>query len=65
MTELWNYYYNVMSFGIKNAGATDQRMMNKVLHDEIGDTLVVYMDDMIVKSREETEHVNHLEGVFD
>ena len=30
MTESGNYYYNVMSFGLKNAGATYQRMINKV-----------------------------------
>ncbi|GAU18714.1 hypothetical protein TSUD_80020 [Trifolium subterraneum] len=65
MTETGNYYYNVMSFGLKNAGATYQRMMNKVFHDEIGDMLEVYMDDMIVKSEEEIDHTVHLKRVFD
>ncbi|MCI66685.1 polyprotein, partial [Trifolium medium] len=53
MTESGNYYYNGMPFGLKNAGATYQRMMNKVFQGEIGDMLEVYMDDMIVKSHEE------------
>ena len=50
MTSSGNYYYNVIPFGLKNAGVTYQRMMNKVFHNDIGDMLEVYMDDMIVKS---------------
>ncbi|GAU27977.1 hypothetical protein TSUD_373720 [Trifolium subterraneum] len=65
MTETGNYYYNVMPFGLKNAGATYQRMMNKVFHNEIGDMLEIYMDDMIVKSEEEIDHTVHLKRVFD
>ncbi|GAU46749.1 hypothetical protein TSUD_402740 [Trifolium subterraneum] len=65
MTKTGNYYYNVMPFGLKNAGATYQRMMNKVFHNEIGDMLEVYMDDMIVKSEEEIDHTVHLKRVFD
>ncbi|GAU47395.1 hypothetical protein TSUD_372840 [Trifolium subterraneum] len=64
MTETGNYYYNVMPFGLKNAGATYQRMMNKVFHNEIGDMLEVYMDDMIVKSEDEIDHTLHLKRVF-
>ncbi|GAU28915.1 hypothetical protein TSUD_59270, partial [Trifolium subterraneum] len=45
--------------------ATYQRMMNKVFHNEIGDMLEVYMDDMIVKSEEEIDHTVHLKRVFD
>ncbi|GAU26664.1 hypothetical protein TSUD_314410 [Trifolium subterraneum] len=59
------YYYNVMPFGLKNAGATYQRMMNKVFRGEIGDMLEVYMDDMIVKSHEEVDHTIHLRKVFE
>ncbi|PNX93533.1 hypothetical protein L195_g016687 [Trifolium pratense] len=65
MTESSNYYYNVMSFGLKNACATYQRMMNKVFNNEIGDMLEVYMDDMIVKSEEEVDYTTHLKKVFD
>ncbi|CAJ2653881.1 unnamed protein product [Trifolium pratense] len=65
MTESGNYYYNVMPFGLKNAGATYQRMMNKVFQGQIGDMLEVYMDDMIVKSPEELDHVVHLRKVFE
>ncbi|MCI96041.1 hypothetical protein A2U01_0117340 [Trifolium medium] len=54
-----------MPFGLKNAGATYQRMMNKVFQGEIGDMLEVYIDDMIVKSHEETDHAAHLQKVFE
>src|SRR6266487_2252108 len=43
MTESGNYYYNVMHFGLKNAGATYKRMMNKVFRNEIADMLEVYI----------------------
>jgi hypothetical protein len=65
MTESGNYYYNVMPFGLKNAGATYQRMMNNVFRNEIGNMLEVYMDDMIVKSEEEIDHTIHLRKVFE
>jgi hypothetical protein len=65
MTETGNYYYNVMPFGLKNAGATYQRMMNNVFRNEIGNMLEVYMDDMIVKSEEENDHTMHLRKVFE
>ncbi|MCI08842.1 hypothetical protein A2U01_0029924, partial [Trifolium medium] len=64
MTESGNYY-NVIPFSLKNAGATYQRMMNKVFQGEIGDMLEVYMDNMIVKSHEETDHAAHLQKVFE
>ena len=50
MTELGNYYYNIIPFSLKSAGATCQRMMNKVVRVEIRDMLEDYMDDMIVNS---------------
>jgi hypothetical protein len=60
MTPTGNYYYNLMHFGLKNAGATYKRTINKVFQGEIGDMLKVYMDDMIVKSRDEIDHTAHL-----
>jgi len=66
MTESGNYYYNVMPFALRNAGATYQRMMNKVYNKELlGVILEVYMDDMIVKSRQEIGHATHLKRVFE
>ena len=65
MTELGNYYYNIMPFGLKKVGATYQLMMNKVFCNEISDMLEVSMDDMIVKSTEEINHALHLNKVFE
>ena len=66
MTESGNYYYNVIPFGLRNAGATYQRMMNKVYDKKLlGDILEVYMDDMIFKSHQEIDHVAHLKRVFE
>nr|KYP58319.1 Retrovirus-related Pol polyprotein from transposon opus [Cajanus cajan] len=64
ITETANYCYRVMPFGLKNAGATYQRLMNKIFHDQIGRCLEVYVDDMVVKSGEVSAHVHHLAEVF-
>ncbi|KAH9698780.1 protein kinase domain-containing protein [Citrus sinensis] len=55
----------VMPFGLKNAGATFQRLVNKVFKPLIGHTMEVYVDDMITKSREPRDHVKHLEETFE
>ena len=44
------FCYKVMSFGLKNAGATYQRLMNKMFVHQIGRNVQVYVDDMLVKS---------------
>lgn len=59
MTEQANYQYKMMPFNLKNVGAIYQRMMNKFFKDDKGETLEVYMDDMIVKSSEEELHDQH------
>ena len=43
------YYYKVMLFGLKNAEATYQRLVNKMFKQHIGETMEVYMDEMLVK----------------
>jgi len=66
MAESGNYYFNVMPFGLRNAGATYQRVMNKVYDKELlGDILEVYMDDMIVIFQQEVDHVAHLKRLFE
>ena len=44
------FCYKVMSFGLKNASATYQRLMNKMFIHQIGRNVQVYMDDMLMKS---------------
>jgi len=53
-----------MSFGLKNAEATYQRMMTRMFRDKIGSTIEVYIDDMVVKSKREARHIGDLEEVF-
>ncbi|MCI80834.1 gag-pol polyprotein, partial [Trifolium medium] len=50
MSNTCNYFYNVMPFGLKNAGATYQRLMDRVFSKQIGKNLEVYIDDMVVKT---------------
>ncbi|XP_074323291.1 uncharacterized protein LOC141660225 [Apium graveolens] len=50
ITPKGTYAYIKMPFGLKNAGATFQRMVNKVFKEQIGRNMEAYVDDMIVKS---------------
>ncbi|MCI93869.1 gag-pol polyprotein, partial [Trifolium medium] len=56
MSNTCNYFYKVMPFGLKNAGATYQRLMDMVFSEHIGKNLEVYIDDMVVKTAKEGEH---------
>ena len=60
-----NYHYNVMRFGLKNAGATYQRMLTRMFQEKIECMIEVYIDDMVVKSKQEAQHVEELRGVFE
>nr|KYP55078.1 Retrovirus-related Pol polyprotein from transposon 297 family [Cajanus cajan] len=64
ITETANYCYRVMPFGLKNAGATYQRLMNKIFSDHIGRSMEVYVDDMVVKSGDVSAHAQDLTEVF-
>jgi hypothetical protein len=59
-----NFYYTVMSFGLKNAGATYQRAMTIVLDDLIHQSVECYIDDIVVKTRERQDHQDDLRIVF-
>uniref|UniRef100_A0A2N9GJ69 Uncharacterized protein n=1 Tax=Fagus sylvatica TaxID=28930 RepID=A0A2N9GJ69_FAGSY len=58
------FCYKVMPFGLKNAGATYQRLMNRMFHDQIGRNVEVYVDEMLVKSKEEDDHLDDLRKTF-
>lgn len=51
ITDRGTHCYRVMPFGLKNAMATFQRLLNKMFADQLGDTMEVYIDDMLVKSQ--------------
>ena len=59
------FCYKVMSFGLKNAGVTYQRLMNKMFAHQIGRNVQVYIDDMLVKSRWKDHHLEDLKETFD
>ena len=58
------YCYKVMPFGLKNAGATYQRLVNKMFNKQIERNMEVYVDDMLVKSKEEPTHLDNLKDTF-
>ena len=58
------FYYKVMSFELKNVGATYQRLMNRMFTYQIGRNVQVYVDDMLVKSIREDDHLIDLQETF-
>ena len=50
------YCYNVMPFGLKNAGATYQRSVTKIFRPLLGNTMEAYIDDMLIKFKERFDH---------
>ncbi|GKV02908.1 hypothetical protein SLEP1_g15286 [Rubroshorea leprosula] len=55
----------VMPFGLKNTEATYQRAMNAIFHDMIGKFMEIYIDDVVVKSHDEDDHLIHLRKAFE
>ena len=64
-TECGIYYYTTMSSGLKNVGATDQRMAIALLHDMMHNEVEVYVDDMIVKYKDRGGHIINLRKFFE
>ena len=58
------YCYKVMPFKLKNAGATYQRLVNKMFNRQIGRNMEVYVDDILVKSKEELTHLDDFRETF-
>ena len=65
VTPIGNYHYKVMPFGLKNAGSTYQRMMTRMFEPQLGKNIEIYIDDMVVKSRQESDHIADLESIFE
>ena len=54
------FCYKMIPFGLKNVGATYQRLVNHMFCPQIGRNVEVYVDDMQVKSARETQHLDDL-----
>lgn len=57
--------YKVLPFGLKNAGATYQRLVNRMFAKQLGHSMEVYNDDMLVKSMEAEDHIGHMNFFFE
>src|SRR6266540_26031 len=58
------YCYITMPFGLKNAGATYQRAMQRCLHDQLGRNVEAYVDDVVIKSRVREDLISDLSEIF-
>lgn len=65
ITERGLFYYRVMSFGLKNAGATYQRLVNLMFTNQIDRNMEVYVDDILTKSKKAAEHLKDLSESFE
>ncbi|XP_022007659.1 uncharacterized protein LOC110906908 [Helianthus annuus] len=63
-TDVGIFCYTKMPFGLRNAGATYQRLMDKAFETQIGRNLEVYVDDLVIKSREEKQMLEDIEETF-
>ena len=59
-TPIGNFYYTVMPFGLKNAGATYQQIMTAIFHDMIHEEMEDYVDDIVVKSKTRQDTFKYL-----
>ncbi|KAJ9521617.1 hypothetical protein QJQ45_008956 [Haematococcus lacustris] len=60
-----HYQFKVLCFGLTNAPATFQRVMNEAFAEVINDCALVYLDDILVMSENTEQHLVHLRRVFD
>ncbi|CAI7790022.1 unnamed protein product [Closterium sp. NIES-54] len=64
-TRYGSYEYLVMPFGLTNAPATFQAEMNHILRPLLDECVVVYLDDILIYSRDMKQHIEHLRRVFE
>ncbi|GJR50561.1 reverse transcriptase domain-containing protein [Tanacetum coccineum] len=61
----WVFCYRNIPFGLKNAGATYQRLVDKSFHDQIERNLEAYIDDMVIKSTSEKDMLADIKETFE
>lgn len=54
------FEWMMIPFRLKNAGASNQRGMNTIFNNMIGNNIEVYIDDVLVKSKRKEDHIEHL-----
>ena len=65
VTLIRNFHYKVLHFGLKNAGSTYQWMMTKIFEPQLGMSIEVYIDDIVVKSKVLSEQMGDLTNIFE
>ena len=65
ITPMGQFQWKVLCFGLTNAPATFQRVMNQIFKEHIGKIVLVYLDDILVMSRTPEEHEKHLRTVLE
>ena len=63
-TRYGHFEYLVMPFGLTNAPATCQELMNNLLREHLDIFVIVYLDDILIYSKEETEHEQHVQTIL-
>jgi hypothetical protein len=64
-TRYGHFEYNVMPFGLTNAPAVFQHMMNDIFREHLDDFVVIYLDDILIFSKNEEEHEKHVRLVLE
>ena len=65
VTPTGNYHDKVMPFGLKNTKSTYQKMMTRMFKPQLGKSIEVYIDDMVMKIKVVSEHVGDLTNIFE
>jgi hypothetical protein len=64
-TRYGHFEYSVMPFGLTNALASFQHMMNNIFQEYLDHLVVIYLDNILIYSRNEEEHVHHIRLVLE
>ena len=64
ITDCGFFYYKMMLFGLKNAGATYQQLVNKIFKDQLGRNMEAYVNDMLLKSQTTPDRIADLQETF-
>ena len=64
-TEKGTFCYTKIPFGLRNAGATYQRIMDRVFEKQVGRNIEAYVDDMVIKSRTDKDFLNDVTETLD